>query len=535
MKIKKDSIKFLLTPVLAGIAILVATLFAKDATVKKTMSLTEEKTVQCNSSNYADRTLDSVCGGEGYINVENNCTATPVYTYTCSSGDSGPSGNNKCTRVLSNATERHTCYASGHGGGCVCTLMHNLLGSQNTETKYIDCGSYSSCVDACSSLATSTTSSSYMRGSCSDGVKCSGASTAYTCSSGGCVGNDGNCYIYEALSCPDGYVSSSTNYTCSSGTPNYSSGKCEEEYDAIRVQTGTTYGGTITCRRTVNDTYTVIYDKNNTNAIGTTPNSIHEVGVEKNLNLNGYSLEGYVFNGWNSKPDGSGTNYTNGQSVVDLTTTPGATVTLYAKWSACPAGTYAEAGATSCSPCTGDTYTSEEGQAACFACEEGLVANPTHTGCKVKTVICEPGTYLKSEGTTAEDCEICPIGYYCPGGEYIPSYEDQGEFLCPANHIDGEPGTILEEYCKIECPTGTYKDEVYANACIKCPEGKTSSAHIVNYDQVSPDGTCYSKSKPVDPSNPKTGLFEVGGALIGVLGLSSIAYIILKKRKIINI
>ena len=204
----------------------------------------------------------------------------------------------------------------------------------------------------------------------------------------------------------------------------------------------------------------------------------------------------------------------------------------------CPAGTYSNSGATACTPCVENTYTSTSGQSSCSVCDSNQIANKTHTACQERpeeVIVCSPGTYLKANGTTQADCETCPIGYYCPGGEFIPDDEDQGEFLCPANHIDGDRGTIWPEYCKIECSTGTYKGEIYAGACVKCPEGKTSSAHIVNYDQVSPDGTCYDKTKIIDPSNPKTGLFEVGGALIGVLGLSSIAYIILKKRKIINI
>ena len=50
------------------------------------------------------------------------------------------------------------------------------------------------------------------------------------------------------------------------------------------------------------------------------------------LNKNGYSLSGWKFVGWNTKVDGSGANYTDGQSVSNLTTTDGTTITMYAKW-----------------------------------------------------------------------------------------------------------------------------------------------------------------------------------------------------------
>ena len=41
-----------------------------------------------------------------------------------------------------------------------------------------------------------------------------------------------------------------------------------------------------------------------------------------------------MFNGWNTKKDGSGTKYSNKQSVKNLTSNNGATITLYAQWKA---------------------------------------------------------------------------------------------------------------------------------------------------------------------------------------------------------
>lgn len=54
--------------------------------------------------------------------------------------------------------------------------------------------------------------------------------------------------------------------------------------------------------------------------------------VAKNLTTNGFAKTGHYFNGWNTKADGTGTSYTNKQSVKNLTTTNGATITLYAQW-----------------------------------------------------------------------------------------------------------------------------------------------------------------------------------------------------------
>ena len=84
----------------------------------------------------------------------------------------------------------------------------------------------------------------------------------------------------------------------------------------------------------------------------------------------------------------------------------------------------------------------------------------------------------------------------------------------------------------MKCTSGTYKVEPEASMCVACPTGKTSKEHLVNFGEVSPDGTCYADG---DIVSPKTGLIEVGGLLIGTLGLGAVVYIVLRKRKIINI
>ena len=93
--------------------------------------------------------------------------------------------------------------------------------------------------------------------------------------------------------------------------------------------------GTVTANFAAN-TYTVTYNANDAQypgtATGSTGNSSHTYGTAKALTSNGFSRAGYTFAGWNTEADGSGTSYTNGQSVTNLTSTQGATVTLYAKW-----------------------------------------------------------------------------------------------------------------------------------------------------------------------------------------------------------
>ena len=91
----------------------------------------------------------------------------------------------------------------------------------------------------------------------------------------------------------------------------------------------------------VKNTYQVKYEKNsptgnNDDVAGTMNNSTHTFDVSSALNECKYSVKGYTFKGWNTSPDGSGTSYTEKQSVVNLTTTRNGTVILYAQWELIP-------------------------------------------------------------------------------------------------------------------------------------------------------------------------------------------------------
>ena len=78
--------------------------------------------------------------------------------------------------------------------------------------------------------------------------------------------------------------------------------------------------------------YTIRFDKNAANATGSTADKHMEYDKSGNLTRNGYSRTGYTWLGWSSSADGNGTMYSDGQSVVNLTSEDGGTVTLYAVW-----------------------------------------------------------------------------------------------------------------------------------------------------------------------------------------------------------
>ncbi len=78
-------------------------------------------------------------------------------------------------------------------------------------------------------------------------------------------------------------------------------------------------------------TYTVQYNANNGG--GSISSVSHTYDVEKTLTNNSFTRTGYRFAGWATSASGS-IAYSDGESVKNLTATNGATVTLYAKWSA---------------------------------------------------------------------------------------------------------------------------------------------------------------------------------------------------------
>ena len=139
------------------------------------------------------------------------------------------------------------------------------------------------------------------------------------------------------------------------------------------VASGTvTTATTITATFTAN-TYTVAYNGNGATG-GSTANSSHTYNSAKALTTNGFTRTGYTFAGWNTQANGSGTNYSDNQNVTNLSSTQGATVTLYALWTQVShtltvnpnGGTYA--GSTS-----NKTYTQKYGTTV-------NVADPTRTG-----------------------------------------------------------------------------------------------------------------------------------------------------------
>lgn len=79
--------------------------------------------------------------------------------------------------------------------------------------------------------------------------------------------------------------------------------------------------------------YRIRFDGNKADATGTTPEMSMRYGETKPLSPNGFSSPSAKWTGWNASADGTGSSYSNGQDVKNLTAEDGGTVTLYAQWS----------------------------------------------------------------------------------------------------------------------------------------------------------------------------------------------------------
>ncbi|MGI6721035.1 MAG: InlB B-repeat-containing protein [Anaerovoracaceae bacterium] len=86
------------------------------------------------------------------------------------------------------------------------------------------------------------------------------------------------------------------------------------------------------------NTYNVSFNANG--GKGSMDTQSLEYGRDAELAKNTFKRDGYSFTGWNTAADGSGTAYTDGATVSDLTAVDGETITMYAQWKVVPAKPY---------------------------------------------------------------------------------------------------------------------------------------------------------------------------------------------------
>ena len=90
-------------------------------------------------------------------------------------------------------------------------------------------------------------------------------------------------------------------------------------------------GLSVRCIRSNPGTLTINFNGNGSTG-GSTASQQIAAGNTASLNTNGFTRTGYVFAGWNTAADGSGTSYADGADYIVTPATGDATVTLYAQW-----------------------------------------------------------------------------------------------------------------------------------------------------------------------------------------------------------
>ncbi len=78
--------------------------------------------------------------------------------------------------------------------------------------------------------------------------------------------------------------------------------------------------------------FTVTYDKNCEEATGSMKKMSGSIGAKSALAANTFECEGYSFGGWNTAPDGSGTDVEDGAKISEFVIQNYSNITLYAQW-----------------------------------------------------------------------------------------------------------------------------------------------------------------------------------------------------------
>ena len=98
-----------------------------------------------------------------------------------------------------------------------------------------------------------------------------------------------------------------------------------------QIKKGSTGKKTLYAKWSANK-YTIVYEGNNSTNGKMSEVSGCKYGKNYTLKQNAFTRESYTFTGWNTKADGSGASYKDGESVKNLSAKNGGKVTLYAQW-----------------------------------------------------------------------------------------------------------------------------------------------------------------------------------------------------------
>lgn len=223
---------------------------------------------------------------------------------------------------------------------------------------------------------------------------------------------------------------------------------------------------------------TVRFDANG--GSGTMPDQTFEHSVAQALTANRFTRTGYIFSGWSTEADGSGTTYEDKSSLTFTPATDGASITLYAQWAACVDHHWVdekcELCETVCSHSGGNATCTE--QATCGICGQKYGETAKHV-----------------DVNTDHSCD-----YNCGKtdmGEHIDENRDHscdyGCFLLIGTHADSDDANHTCDYCGGTVDGEACADSDTNHACDEC--GASMGTHADGDDA---DHTCDYCGKLVD-------------------------------------
>ena len=228
--------------------------------------------------------------------------------------------------------------------------------------------------------------------------------------------------------------------------------------------------------------YTVRFDKNHAAATGTMTDQAFEYGVAQNLTKNEFERSGYGFIGWNTSKDATTAEYTDTESVIDLTHENGGVVTLYAIWSA-----DADTGYTVIheqEDLTGGGYTEVDRQNLTGTTGEE-VTPPVNT----YTGFTSPATQTK----TIEPGDSMKIIYRYNRIRYNVSFDSKGGNYTPASQTVLYGGTASEPGTQ-----PTKRGYIFEGWYTSADAGETLSDTVYNFETVvTTNMILYAKWKPI--------------------------------------
>ena len=469
----KKNFKLFLIPIIASVTVLITAIFAKNATVQKSMSVT-----------YSCYYCGTLYGGDSGDEVIENSY------YTCATLN--PDAN-RC-RIRENADcagaqNASLCVPEGASSGNTCTLTYYSNGGSTCNNNTGGCARE---VTLCTPTRNGYTFDGW-----------------YTAPSGG-----------SKVSSPYTLNSNTTLYA--HWTENGSSQNSEDDSGYV-PSTPTKY--------------TLTYNVNGGKACSSTTKTA--TSGSKWGTLCTPTRSGYTFKEWNTKKNGSGTKVTS-SSIAS------SNMTVYAQWTSSGSSTVSVTGIV-LTPSTwkmkvGDTKELEATVTPTNATNKNVVWTSSDTS--VATVNANgvvtgisPGTATITvttiDGNKSATSKITVLA----NSEETPTNENEYVIITEVYY-----GNITDSDVVTEGSDKTIEYSPY--------EGYELSEIRIDGEEVSTDGieTQYTFKnvtedhhisviyvKEGDNTNPKTGVFEVGGILLIIVTFGGIAYFLTQKKKISNI